>query len=126
MHVLNTEALVDNQIKDFRDDTNTLVRLPSLHRHPMGNSADRDPFVPVDSSHPFLPLLQHCRNLGDGGRLHGMMLLSANNIFCLMEKHHMKGGSECHLADQLFRLEQRSNNTLFLRKTRRDFINWVP
>ena len=30
-------------------------------------------------------------------------------ISCLMGRHHVKGGSECHLTDQFFRLEQWSN-----------------
>ena len=38
-------------------------------------------------------------------------------ISCLMERHHMKDGSECPLTDQLSRLEQWSNITHFLRKT---------
>ena len=46
-------------------------------------------------------------------------------IFCLMGNHHMKGGSEYHLRDQLSHLEQWSNVTLFLRKTFRDYINLV-
>ena len=37
---------------------------------------------------------------------------------CLMGRHHMKGGSECHLADQWYRLEQWS-----LRKTSLDCIS---
>ena len=35
-------------------------------------------------------------------------------------KHHTKGGSECHLTDQQYRLEQWSNITQFLRKTNLD------
>ena len=45
-------------------------------------------------------------------------------ISCLMGRHHMKGGSEYHLTDQLSRLEQWSNITLFLQKTYRDYIKW--
>ena len=37
-------------------------------------------------------------------------------------KHIAKGGSECHLKDQQHRLEQWSNITFFLRKTRCDCI----
>ena len=44
------------------------------------------------------------------------------NIFCLMGRHHMKGGSQCDLTDQFSRLEQLSNITPFLRKTYRDYI----
>ena len=40
-------------------------------------------------------------------------------------KHQMKGGSECHLPDQKYRLEQWSNITLFLRKIFRDYISLV-
>ena len=38
---------------------------------------------------------------------HGMLLLSAKTfkISCLMGRHRLKGGSECHLTDQLSRLE---------------------
>ena len=32
-------------------------------------------------------------------------------ISCLMGRHHMKGGSECPLTDQLYCLEQWSNIT---------------
>ena len=46
-------------------------------------------------------------------------------IFCLMGRHHTKGGSENYLTDQLYRLVQWSNITLFLRKTYRDYINLV-
>ena len=42
-----------------------------------------------------------------------------------MGRHHMKGGSESHLTDQLYRVEQWSNITLFLRQTYRDYINSV-
>ena len=35
-------------------------------------------------------------------------------VSCPMGRHHVKGGSEYHLADQLSRLEQWSNVTLFL------------
>ena len=44
-------------------------------------------------------------------------------IFCLMGRHHMKGGSECLLTDQWYRLEQWSNVTLLLRRTYRVYIN---
>ena len=44
-------------------------------------------------------------------------------ISCLMGRHHMKGGSECSLIDQWYRLEQWSNITLSLRRTCRDCIN---
>ena len=44
-------------------------------------------------------------------------------ISCLMGRHHMTGGSQNHLTDQLSRLEQWSNITLSLRKTHRDYIN---
>ena len=44
-------------------------------------------------------------------------------IYCLMRRHHMKGGSENHSTDQLSRLEQWSNITLFLRKTNLDCIS---
>ena len=46
-------------------------------------------------------------------------------IFCLMGRHHMKGGSENQLTDQLSRLEQWSNITLSLRRTYRNYINLV-
>ena len=55
-----------------------------------------------------------------------MLLLSAEHSFkisCLMGRHHMKGGSESHLTDQVSRLEQCSNITLFLLKTCRDYFN---
>ena len=43
-----------------------------------------------------------------------------------MGRHHMKGGSECLLTDQWYRLEQWSNVvTLSLRRTHRDYINLV-
>ena len=41
----------------------------------------------------------------------------------LVGKHFTKGGSECPLTDQQYRLEQWSNITLFLRKTSRDCIS---
>ena len=41
------------------------------------------------------------------------------------KRHHMEGGSENHLTDQLFHLEQWSNITLLLPKTYRDFIDLV-
>ena len=44
-------------------------------------------------------------------------------ISCLMGRQHMKGGSECPLTDQWYRLEQWSNVTLSLRRTYRDYIN---
>ena len=44
-------------------------------------------------------------------------------ISCLMGRHPMKGGSECPLTDQQYRLEQWSNITLFLRKTKLDCIS---
>ena len=44
---------------------------------------------------------------------------------CLMGRHRVKGGSECLLTDQLYRLEQWSNITLSLRRTYRDYISLV-
>ena len=44
-------------------------------------------------------------------------------ISCLMGRHHMKGGSECPLTYQWYRLERWSNFTLFLRKTNRGCIS---
>ena len=44
-------------------------------------------------------------------------------IYCLMGRHHAKGGSENHLTDQLSRLERWSNITLFLPNTCRDCIS---
>ena len=46
-------------------------------------------------------------------------------ISCLMGRHPLEGGSECHSTVQLSRLEQLSNITLFLRETCRDCINLV-
>ena len=42
-----------------------------------------------------------------------------------MRRHHVKGGSECPLTDQWYRLEQWSNFTLLLRRTYRDYINFA-
>ena len=54
------------------------------------------------------------------GGFHGTLLPSAKNFrICLMGRHHMKGGSESHLTDQLSRLEQWSNITMFLRNLSR-------
>ena len=53
-------------------------------------------------------------------------ICETSQISCLMGRHHMKGGSEYHLTDQLSRLEQWSNITLFLQKTYRDYINCGP
>ena len=46
-------------------------------------------------------------------------------ISCLMGGHHMKGGSRCHSTDQWYRFEQWSNITLSLRRTHREYINFV-
>ena len=46
-------------------------------------------------------------------------------ISCLVGRHHMKGGSECSLTDQWYRLEQWSNITLSLRKTYPDYTSSV-
>ena len=56
------------------------------------------------------------------GGLHGMLLLSAKHARSLVwwEDTMWKGGSECLLRDQWYRLEQWSNITLFLKKTNLD------
>ena len=57
----------------------------------------------------------------NGGRIpwNAAAICEIFRISCLMGRHHMKGGSECHLTDQLSRLEQWSNVTLFLRNLSR-------
>ena len=54
----------------------------------------------------FVGGLASCAVVSVGG-FHGMLLLSAkkNKICCLMGRHHMRGGSECHLtADRVIPL----------------------
>ena len=62
-----------------------------------------------------------------GGRIpwNVIPICETSQIYCLMGRHPMKGGSEYHLTAQLNRLEQWSNITSFLSKTYRDCINMV-
>ena len=63
----------------------------------------------------------------NGGRIpwNATAICETFKISCLLGRHLMKGGSEDHLTNQLSRLEQWSNITLFLLKTYRDDINLV-
>ena len=75
-------------------------------------------------------LLQYCCNhvwMKNGGRIpwNAAVICETCKISCLMGRHLVKGGSEYHLTAQLSRLEQWSNNTLFLLKHHRDCINSV-
>ena len=71
------------------------------------------------------PLLYSCNRvwMKNGGRIpwNAAAICETFKIFCLMARHPMKGGSDCHLTDQQYRLVQWSNVTLFLRC--RDYIN---
>ena len=72
--------------------------------------------------------LRYCCNqvwMENGGQIrwNAAAICETFKIFCLMGGHHMKGGSECHLTDQYYRLEQWSNITIFLRKTNLDCIS---
>ena len=55
----------------------------------------------------------------------GTAICETFRIFCLMGRHHMKGGSECLLTDQSYCLEQWSKITRFLRRTYREYVNLV-
>ena len=61
----------------------------------------------------------------NGGRIpwYVTAICETFRIFYLMGRHHMKGGSECPLTDQLSRVDQWPNITLFLPKTNRHYIN---
>ena len=55
--------------------------------------------------------LQYCCNqvwTKNGGRIpwNAIPICETFKISCLMGRHHMKGGSECPLTDQYYRLEQ--------------------
>ena len=70
--------------------------------------------------------LRYCCNqvwINNGGRIPWNVTAICEcetfRIFCLMGGHHMKGGSENHLTDQLYRLEQWSNITLFCERPSR-------
>ena len=74
--------------------------------------------------------LQCCCNrvwTKNGGRIlwNVTAICETLKIFCPTGRHHMKDGSECPLTDQWYRLEQRLNITIFLRRTHRDYINLV-
>ena len=60
------------------------------------------------------------------GRIHSTECHLRNiQDLCLMGRHFTRSGSATHLKDQLSRMEQWSNITLFLLKTYRDYINVV-
>ena len=73
--------------------------------------------------------LRYCCNqvwMKNGGQIprNAAAICEILTIFCLMGRDSiLKGGSECHLTDQLSRLEQWSNITLFLRKSNLDCIS---
>ena len=66
--------------------------------------------------------LQYCCNqvwMKTGGRipLNVSAICDTFKISCLMGRHHVKGGSEYHLTDQVSPLVQWSNIILFMLKT---------
>ena len=74
--------------------------------------------------------LQYCCNQVwtiSGGRIPFNVTATCERLkfSCLMGRHHVKGGSECTLMDQWYRLVHSSNITLFVRKTSQESINLV-
>ena len=72
--------------------------------------------------------LRYCCNpvwTTDGGRIPWSVTAVCERfkISYLMGRHHVKGGSECPLTDQWYRVEQWSDITLFLRENNLDCIS---